>query len=82
MGRLPDPFPASQGLVLETARQRAATVGTLAEELLDPGSDTARHLLAALKDGGLRDLARAAKGHCARMQALEKGSEAEQRTNG
>jgi len=69
-------------LALEKAYQLAASAGTLAEELLDRDSSVGPHLLAVLKDAGLADLARAAKGYCARMQALEKGSEAEQRTNG
>jgi hypothetical protein len=50
-------------LALERAYQDAATVGTLAEELLDPGSDVARHLLAALKDAGLHELLRAVKAY-------------------
>jgi hypothetical protein len=69
-------------LALEKAYQLAASAGTLGEELLDRDSSVGPPLLAALKDAGLADLARAAKGYCARMQALEKGSEAEQRTNG
>ena len=68
-------------VVLERAYQSAASAGTLGEELLDQDS-VGPHLLAVLKDAGLADLARAAKGYCDRMQALEKGSEAEQRTNG
>src|SRR5262249_6109237 len=68
-------------LALEKAQQLAAAAGTVGEVLLDQDS-VGPHLQAVLKDAGLADLARVAKGYCARMQALEKGSEAEQRTNG
>jgi hypothetical protein len=50
-------------LALEKAYQAAASTGTLAEELLDPNSDVARHLLAELQRAGLARLAEEAKAY-------------------
>jgi hypothetical protein len=55
-------------LALEKAYQAAASTGTLAEELLDPGSDVARNLQAVLKDDGLTRLAEAARAYAAQMR--------------
>jgi hypothetical protein len=68
-------------VAIERGRRLAASVEALGLVLLEEDS-TAPHLLGALRDSGLHNLVKAAKEYCARMQALEKGSEEEQRTNG
>jgi hypothetical protein len=60
-------IPAA-AVAVERARRLAASVETLAEELADPGSDTARHLLAVLQADGLARLADAARDYAAHLQ--------------
>jgi hypothetical protein len=75
-------LPPSVALLIEKVYADLAAAEVVGLDLDDGGTGLGQRLLAALKDAGLADLAWAAKGYCDRMQALAKGSEAEQRTNG